>query len=303
MGGDAGMGGACTTGCSCEGLGAICQGESCCTTLPVTGGEMLPLGPTGDERPASVDAFLLDKYEVTVGRFRRFVDAYDAYRAAGNPTAGSGAHPAIPDSGWQSDFDSSLPASAATLVSNAGLLCYADYQTWSDEPTNDALPINCVNWFVAFAFCIFDDARLPTEVEWEYASAGGSENRAYPWGNAPVPDDMDGSRAVYNCLGDGTPGMPCTFSDILPVGSKSTGASRFGQLDLSGSAWEWVLDWYAEYPATVERNYANVASGATRVYRGGSFSLDATNLLADARFSRSQSTRSFGIGFRCARNP
>jgi formylglycine-generating enzyme required for sulfatase activity len=34
----------------------------------------------------------------------------------------------------------------------------------------------------AYAFCIFDGGFLPTETEWEYAAAGGSEQRDYPWG-------------------------------------------------------------------------------------------------------------------------
>ena len=304
FGANAGTGGACVAGCSCVGLGSVCQGESCCTSLPVSGSETLPLGPAGDERSATVDGFRLDKYEVTVGRFRRFVDAYDAWRQADNPRSGDGAHPAIPGSGWQTDMSSALPATAMALVSTSGVQCDATFQTWSaDAPTNDSLPINCVNYYLAFAFCVWDDARLPTEVEWEYAAAGANENRTYPWGNAPVPDDVDGSRAVYNCLADGSAGGDCTFADILAVGSKSTGVGRFGQLDLAGSTWEWVLDWYASYPTTVGLNYAKVDTGSTRVYRGGSFSLDATNLPAASRFSRSQTSRSYGIGVRCARNP
>jgi len=54
-------------------------------------------GPTGEASPASVSAFRLDKYVVTVGRFRQFVHALypdggsDA-ALAWTPAPGSGKH-------------------------------------------------------------------------------------------------------------------------------------------------------------------------------------------------------------------
>ena len=43
--------------------------------------------------------------------------------------------------------------------------------------------MNCVNWFEAYAFCIWDGGFLPSDTEWEYAAAGGSLQREYPWGS------------------------------------------------------------------------------------------------------------------------
>jgi formylglycine-generating enzyme len=53
------------------------------------------------EFPSSVSTFALDKYEVTVGRFRRFIASYVSDTASA-PPAGAGANPAVPGSGWQS---------------------------------------------------------------------------------------------------------------------------------------------------------------------------------------------------------
>jgi formylglycine-generating enzyme required for sulfatase activity len=69
--------------------------ENCCTSLEVTGGTFFRTyvndggGPTGEADPATVSAFRLDKYAVTVGRFRQFAAAWSAgYR----PPPGSGKH-------------------------------------------------------------------------------------------------------------------------------------------------------------------------------------------------------------------
>jgi formylglycine-generating enzyme required for sulfatase activity len=57
--------------------------ESCCTSIEVEGGTYYRTygndggGPTGEADPASVSSFRLDKYLVTVGRFRQFVTAWD----------------------------------------------------------------------------------------------------------------------------------------------------------------------------------------------------------------------------------
>jgi formylglycine-generating enzyme required for sulfatase activity len=185
------------------------------------------------------------------------------------------------------------------------------YQTWGSNLEKTA-PINCVSWFTAFAFCIWDGGRLPTESEWEYAAAGGEGDRLYPWG----PEPPNGARAVYRCLGDGSAAQVCAIDDILPVGSKTSGAGRYGQLDLAGSMWEWVLDHFADYPSEA-RDFAKLSSDpkAERVYRGGCFLCDIEGLKAADRsmfvsnsskltvFSDPPQTQIAGTGFRCARNP
>jgi formylglycine-generating enzyme required for sulfatase activity len=297
-GGEGAAGG--PTSCRVPG-GGECQGGDCCQSLPVTGGSFEQGEP--DAFSATVSSFALDKYEVTVGRFREFVAAYDAWHGAGEPKAETGANPSVLGSGWSDGWSSLLPASAAVLTAEAGGQCYPKNQTWASSG-NDTLPINCVDWYTSFAFCIWDGGRLPTESEWEYAAAGGEDDTLYPWGDTPAPDNTSATvdLAVYDCLGDGMPG--CDFADILPVGSKPGGNGRYGQSDLAGSMWEWTLDWFANYPSSAQRDYANLEAGSSRVIRGGDWGSDASTLITAGRYSYGDPTARFiNVGFRCARKP
>jgi len=177
--------------------------------------------------------------------------------------------------------------------------CDTLYFTWGEDPERDHLPVNCVNWYDAFAFCIWDGGRLPTEAEWEYAAVGGSEDRLYPWGDGFPTDDL----AVFDYGGDGiTTGFPA-FADILDVGSKPSGEARFGQRDLAGSMWEWVLDAHAGYPLDPSVDYANVEPNYNRSLRGGDWTNPGQYITAAYRNYADWTTRMTGIGFRCARTP
>jgi formylglycine-generating enzyme required for sulfatase activity len=285
---------------SCAGLQASClQGAStasCCAAKPVPGGTFLRVNDT--KYPATVTGFKLDVYEVVVARFRNFVDAGQGTQSS-PPATGAGAHPSIPASGWRAEWNGKLRFDTAAL--KAGVRCDNTYATYTVlKPTNEFLPINCVTWYEAFAFCVWDGGRLPTEAEWNLAAAGSTEQRPYPWGTA-TPDP---TLAVFDCTGDGSPSQDCSFSDIRGVGFRSPkGDGKFGHSDLAGSMWEMVLDAYDTLLPTPCQDCANIAfaTNTTRVERGGHYRAFASDLRTTVRYGIGAEGRATGVGFRCAR--
>ncbi len=281
--------------------------EDCCTSLLVPGGTV----QLDSTHSATVGDYRLDKYEVSVGRFRGYVDA-----VVGGwlPPAASGKHAHLNggrglsdgnggyEPGWDVTWNSNLPIAKATWDGSNGLACDAAYQTWmSAAGVYEKRPINCVNWYQTAAFCIWDGGFLPSEAEWQYAAAGGSENRTYPWGST-VPG-ANVNLAVYGCY-RGANGTCSGVANIGPVGSVPAGNGRWGHSDLAGNVLEWTLDWYLwSYGPAASANYANVTDAASRVFRGGAYYYDASALLASYRYGYAPAYRRDLNGARCARVP
>jgi formylglycine-generating enzyme required for sulfatase activity len=247
--------------------------------------------------PATVSDFYLDKYEVTVGRFRSFVNAGLGTQAS-PPATGAGANPLIAGTGWDSTWNYFLAADTTTLQTN--VQCDTTYQTWTNTPgNNENLPINCVDWYEAFAFCAWDGGRLPTEAEWEYAATGGSEERVYPWGSTVLGPNAD--LAIWGCYYN--PSWSCSgVTNIAPVGSVPAGNGKWGQSDLAGNVFEFVFDWYAQYVVPCN-DCADTTEAANRVGRGGGFSVTNASFLAAAHrfYYNPAMTRYNTLGMRCAR--
>jgi formylglycine-generating enzyme required for sulfatase activity len=272
--------------------------ENCCLSPVVLGGTY----NRGNDAtaPATVSDFRLDRFEITVGRFRSFVNGYPANK----PVAGAGAHPLIPNSGWQSAWDTNLPSTKAGLTASPN--CdpnTTDKPTWTDTPgANENKPLNCIDWRVAFAFCAWDRGRLPTEAEWNYAAAGGSEQREYPWSNPPSSVDIDISYTVFQCESDGMTG--CSLADILHVGSKSPkGDGRWKQADLGGGVFEWTMDNLLFPYAVPCVDCANIGADFARLIRGGGWFNEAPFLLSTYRLGVPPNFSFSNIGIRCARTP
>jgi formylglycine-generating enzyme required for sulfatase activity len=263
-------------------------------------------GESGDmTAPATISGFQLDKYEVTVGRYRTFVATGDG-TIDHPPASNAGAHPQIANSGWDPGWDVFLPldrdAQMAALKCNSGL---QKLSTWTDSPgANETRPITCLSWYDAMAFCAWDGGYVPTDAEWNFAAAGGEAQRAYPWSSPPGDiASLDPSHASYaddnNCVGDSQPG--CGPTDLVPVGTDSAGDGRWGHSDLAGNAYEWTLDFAQQaYPSPCT-DCADLSDTSRRNVRGGSAVTLAIGLRTGVRIPGIPEKRDSVTGVRCAR--
>ena len=211
-----------------------------------------------------LDAFWIDRTEVTNGQYRQCVQA-----GACSPPQSSG---------------------SITRDSYYGDASFEDY------------PVIKVDWEQANAYCEWAGARLPTEAEWEKA-ARGMDRHIYPWGDTFDGNlvnfcDVNCEFAHKDAAWDDS------HADTAPVGNYPSGASPYGALDMAGNVWEWVADRFAEdyYATSPERNPQGPNSGDPRVLRGGSWNNIQRNVRAAYRFLYLPSIASYNVGFRCARS-
>lgn len=121
----------------------------------------------GDRMPLHdvyLDAYAMDKFEVTNARYQACVDT-------GHCT------PPYRTYSWSHTEYYGNPA-------------FADY------------PVIYVEWDQAEAFCAWEGKRLPTEAEWERAARGSSDTRKYPWGNDGTTCDLANTFVDSLCVGD-----------------------------------------------------------------------------------------------------
>ncbi|HVH43260.1 MAG TPA: SUMF1/EgtB/PvdO family nonheme iron enzyme [Labilithrix sp.] len=284
----------CTTGCGDDGK---CATAPSCTLAH--GGRSC--GPDGTDDCCAVatqGTSKIDKYLITAGRMRAFIERFD-----GNI---KGFVDKLPTEKWNPGWtdDDALPTdvASANLVLGPAMKKACDqgpntgHTYWTpktdedysdfDQGTLDEKALNCVPWQLMQALCVWDGGHLATLAELKAAFTNGG-NTKYPWGddelanlNAPDPQERLNIEASYR-----TPQVPADVTRqnengdpaevsflISPPGRYPKGNNQAGIADSAGNLLEWVGDaprqfvWKADF----EHHAANAAQ-----FNGGYFWWDA----------------------------
>ncbi len=289
-----------------------CSNDLVTPAGPFTLGE-----PAGDGAPSegtvegvTVSPFRLDRYEVTVARFRAFAAAgmpRPPHDRVQYPRGVVHVRDLLPSA-------TAWPVEAPTAYSPANRFCH-----WSDATIGrEDHPINCVDWFTAQAFCVWDGGRLPTEAEWEYAarylplpesppSKMIASPRAFPWGGDVWNCDFNYQNP--DCVTSSTP-METQYG-TWAVTRTAHSATWYRVFDLAGNVAEWTADVYAPYGAGCGAQGAAPADplcatpdGELRfAVRGGGYNSLRYAVRGAAREAVYRAERQRTLGFRCARAP
>jgi serine/threonine-protein kinase len=176
-----------------------------------------------------------------------------------------------------------VEAHACTLPAKSSASCTYD----AGDPR---LPVSCVHWRDAEAFCRAAGKRLPREAEWELAGRSPS-GRRYPWLGAAMGCYY--AATAVNEMGART----CTKRPS-PVGAHPAGATPSGIFDLAGNVEEWTADWYVENLA----HSGAPAAGASHVLRGGGWLSPPSAARMSSRNWGSSVEAGPNVGFRCAKD-
>lgn len=163
------------------------------------------------------------------------------------------------------------------------------YEDWWGEhsPPEDDYPVTCISWINALRYCEWLSQRegllyrLPTDMEWEYASRAGSTNNYY-WGDYMIDD-----YAWY---------IENSNMSTQPVGLKMP--NRFGLYDMLGNVQEWVQSAPEDYPYVATDGREATDEYLYRSIRGGSAFDTAISLTVFDRYYDTADHPYFSYGFR-----
>lgn len=244
------------------------------------------------KRAAILPPFRMDRYEVTVARWR------DALA--------KGFVPPVPP------YTNDAPIPRDGTVSSDTRSC-----TYSTVPIGrEEYPMACLTYAAARSFCQWSGGDLPTEAQWEYVAmeAGRPSETTFPWGGDPGIG-ASCERAVFgrgalpinnDCNKDGAHyGLVPVTDSAGPEHDQSLG---LGVVGMSGSVSEMLVDAFALLTSNCWNRQplfdpACRETAKLRSTRGASFALPRSSNFSARRFSypADDTSSSAEVGFRCVR--
>ena len=221
-------------------------------------------GHGDDEAPQHkvyLDAFYIDKYEVTAAEFAAFLNDVKSYKK------------------FYKDSKFGMLVLEKEFRPRKGLESY---------------PINNVTWFGAAAFCKWKNRRLPTEAEWEKA-ARGTDGRFFPWGNSPITPEKARYRQSWT---EEIAHRVMVPVNSMPEGKSQYGLFHMlGNVKEWVDDW-YDREYYKEENHNL--NPKGQIGGEFRVLKGGSWRDLRSFVYASFRNNSSPSAALDDYGFRCA---
>lgn len=227
-------------------------------TLPASAAEM-----------QRIDAFAIDRTEVTIDAFRTFVGATGAVTKAERDGGGF-----VYEGGWQR-----MPG-----------------WTWKrpyGRDADDGEPAVHVTYDEADAFCRWAGKRLPTDAEWIEAayverrtapSQGFETGRRYPYPTGTTPD---GTNCLSGCGTVSTVGaVPGITRGRGHAKAGSTKPGVNGLTEMAANVWEWT----------------ETGDPGEKGTRGGSWWYGPEQMKADSRYTKPRDFPAIYIGFRCVKD-
>ena len=208
-----------------------------------------------DGQKLMLHEFYIDKYEVTMAEYARFLDFLAQH---GNPT----------------DYDSPLQPQGRSHIPHDWDIYYgrasssiAAYRTVRGVPLTLDCPVFNVDYFDAYAYAKWKGRRLPTEEEWEKAARGANGN-LYPWGNDWDPKKLNAGGDFMAAPPDGYKPAVDGYNWWAPVDAFSSDRSPYGVIGMAGNVSEWTNSWDASKTYVVIRggNYKSTQEKAQTTY-------------------------------------
>ena len=236
----------------------------------IPAGDFMMGSPEGegafDEHPQHkvyLDAFYIDKYEVTNAQFKEFVEATGYVTDVERRGSGEVWNPKEGGDWRRRAFDGVNWRRPNAWVDTEFYPNRPHPDAWENYDIMDKMdyPVVQVSWNDAQAYAKWVGKRLPTEAEWEKA-ARGTDGRIWSWGNDFEPN-IEGTTIYTNIASD----------NLALVGVFPTDISPYGVYDMTGNVQEWVADWYAAdyYSYSPQNNPRGPGKGEFRILRGGSW--------------------------------